>query len=352
MGLHAYLNDIGHRVPASRFVLPVIGLVLSVIAAWVAVQGVDLARVGQLLGGLDLQFIALAVGLVGVELLLRAWRWSLLLPSGQAGRPSAGRLVPIALVGYLGNTVLPARIGDAAMAVLVGRREQIPIAGALGSVVLMRVIDTLALAVLVFPAAIIAGVPEGFIRAAAVAAGAAAAVLLVAQTAIPASVIAFVRRRIRWAPANALLDHAARFLDAMSAKGRGRAFAAAMGLTIGIWALEATVYWLSSAALDVGLAPAGSLLVAAVAVLGTAVPSAPGYVGTFELAASSVARALGAEPSAALAFAILVHAVTAIPLALGGVVAMASLGLGFGALRRPASVGAEPKPPAVGELRS
>jgi uncharacterized protein (TIRG00374 family) len=345
------LKGSGRQLPASRFLVPGLGLVISLVAAWLAVQGVDLATVGELLGRVDPGILVLAICFVGFELWVRALRWSLLLPPGPSGRPSTGRLVPVALVGYLGNTVLPARIGDVLMAVLASRRESVPVAGALGSVVLMRVFDTLALALLVFPAAIIAGAPEGLIRAAGVAAVLAAAVLLFAQTSIPASIIGFARRRIRWAPATALLDHGVRFLEAMSGKGRVPVFAAAMTLTLGIWILEATVYWLTALSLNVGLTPAAALLVAAVAVLGTAVPSAPGYVGTFELAASTLARALGVEPSAALAYAILVHAVTALPLAIGGVVAMAWLGIGPGALRRSTSVSADPHPAAAEEPR-
>jgi uncharacterized protein (TIRG00374 family) len=245
--------------------------------------------------------------------------------------------VPVSLIGYLGNTVLPARLGDAAMAVLVGRRERIPIAGAIGSVVLLRVLDTLVLAALVFPAAIITGLPTGFVQAAGLAAAVAVSTLLVAQTRLPAAAVGFAMSRIHWAPADMLLDHGLRFLEAMRVMGRWRSFAVAIGMSIAIWTLEAGIYWLASESLGVGLVPAAALLVAAVTILGTAIPSAPGYVGTFELAASTVARALGVEPSTALAYAILIHALTAIPLALGGVAAMAWLGLGVGTLRRSAS---------------
>ena len=183
------------------------------------------------------------------------------------------------------------------------------------------------LALLVFPAAIVARAPGGLVGAAGVAAVLGAAVLLFAQTPIPVSIVGIAYRRARWSAATTLLDYALRFLEALKAKGRVLTIAAATGLTVGIWALEATVYWLTSRSLDIGLSPAAALLVAAVAVLGTAVPAAPGYIGTFELAAASLVRALGVEPSAALAFAILVHAVTTLPLAVGGGASLLWLGI-------------------------
>ena len=52
------------------------------------------------------------------------------------------------------------------------------------------------------------------------------------------------------------------------------------------------------------------MLVAGVTILVTAIPSAPGYVGTYELAATAVATSLGVDPDAAFALAVLVHVTT------------------------------------------
>ena len=79
-----------------------------------------------------------------------------------------------------------------------------------------------------------------------------------------------------------------------------------------------------SLGLDLGVADA--VLMGAVAVLATAIPAAPGYVGTFELAATSTAAALGVPRPEALALAVLVHVITVAPLALAGAVAIASSG--------------------------
>ena len=60
------------------------------------------------------------MGVVAVQVALRSFRWSLLLPVRPEGRPiPARRLAPPLLVGYLGNTVLPARLGEAMRAVIV-----------------------------------------------------------------------------------------------------------------------------------------------------------------------------------------------------------------------------------------
>jgi hypothetical protein len=65
--------------------------------------------------------------------------------------------------------------------------------------------------------------------------------------------------------------------------------------------------------------------------LATIVPSAPGYVGTFELTAVGIASIFGADPDAAFAMALLVHAMILAITSVGGVIAALRLGVGLSA---------------------
>ncbi len=316
-----------------RVLVSIAGIAVSVIAGWVAVSGIDLAHVGDILAQVQPAYLVVALVVIGGQLVVRSFRWSLLLPRGQLGRVQARRLVPLLLIGYLGNAVLPARLGDVSRAVLVTRRERIPIAAALGTVVLERVLDTLVLAALVLPVAIAAGAGSGMVQAAAIASTAAGAVFLAARTPLPGWVLDGVRRRTGSAPLRRLLDHGGRFAKVMDSRRRERLFAKVFALTVVTWMLDASTYWLSARGLGIDLSPAVAFIVAAVAVLGTALPSAAGYVGTFELAASGMARTFGVEPAAALAFAILVHVVSVVPVAIAGAISLMWLGV------RPAELG-------------
>jgi hypothetical protein len=86
--------------------------------------------------------------------------------------------------------------------------------------------------------------------------------------------------------------------------------------------------------------PPAALLIAAVTVLGTALPSAPGYVGTFELAAASTAQALGVAAAPALALAVLAHAMAVLPVAIAGAVSLVVMDARLGRLAQDAA-GAE-----------
>jgi uncharacterized membrane protein YbhN (UPF0104 family) len=99
-------------------------------------------------------------------------------------------------------------------------------------------------------------------------------------------------------------------------------------LSVPIWLTDSAICWLVALALGVTLSFPGALLVVAVGALGTSIPSAPGYVGTYELAASATAVALGASSAAALGLAVVLHAITLLPVAVSGAVALLLMGRG------------------------
>jgi len=82
-------------------------------------------------------------------------------------------------------------------------------------------------------------------------------------------------------------------------------------------------------AVDVEPTMGQAALLAAGTNLATAIPAGPGYVGTFELAAVTIAASVGIARAPALAFAVLVHVTTLLITSVGGVVVLI-----FGGRRR------------------
>jgi uncharacterized protein (TIRG00374 family) len=326
--------------------VPLVGAAISLIAIALAIRGIDLSRTVEILTAVRPWPLAIVAIALVVQLWVRSLRWAQLLPGGPAGRIPTRRLVPVVLVGYLGNAVLPARLGDPIRALLVGRRESVAASSAFGSVVLERVIDTLMLALIVVPATVLSGGPGQLVGAAAIAASLAGLVLIVAQTSLPMRLVVRLQSRTG-ERGTAVLESVARFVAALDARGRARAVAAVAGLSVVGWLLDGTIYWAAGLALGIDLSLAGAMLVSAITVLGTAIPSAPGYVGTFELAATTVAIALGVPAEQALAFAILVHALTVLSLAVGGAISLVWMGARFSELASTAGMSAERSGTAV-----
>jgi glycosyltransferase 2 family protein len=325
------------------FAIRLVGVLISVAALWLVARSVDLGACASVLGHANPLPLIACLAVIAAQVVLRSIRWRLLLPPPPVGGHTAVvRIVPVLLVGYLGNAVLPARLGEPIRAYLIARRERLDALEAFGSVVLERVVDTATLAVVAFVAAVAVNAPSWIVQATGVAAvigiGFTAALVVVGPGRLMRLARAVVGRLPvagRVEPVMRRLDDFARGIDRPSRSG---AVVVAAVVSAVCWGLDATTFWLVAQSVGSPVSPAAALLVAAVTVLGTALPSAPGYVGTFELAAATTAGALGVAAAPALALAVLAHAMTVLPTATGGGVSLIAMDARLGRLASDAVV--------------
>ncbi len=85
-----------------------------------------------------------------------------------------------------------------------------------------------------------------------------------------------------------------------------------------VWLLPAAAAWTMLRAVHLDLPFRAGWTVLAFVGVGISVPSAPGYVGVFHAAATAALEIFGVPRSAALAFALLYHASTIVPITLLG----------------------------------
>ena len=313
-----------------RSLVIVAGLLISGAALWFVLQSIDVSEAVAVIGRADPAYLLAILGVVAIQAVIRAWRWSLLIPpSADGSRPSTLRLLPPMLVGYLGNAVLPARLGEPMRAVIASRREGIGTTEALGSVLVERLVDIAMLAIFGFVAALLVGGPAWILQVLGIAAAGGAVGMLVLLT-VGLDPLLRLADRLGLGRRPAVRDLTARFVATLGGKARRGPLLAAAGISIVAWILDAGSFWLAARAVGVDLAYLAAAVVDGISVLGTAVPSAPGYVGTFELAASGTAGALGVPGAQALALAVIVHVVTLVPLAVGGAVSLATIGASLG----------------------
>lgn len=300
-----------------------LGLVISAAALWAVIGSIDAGAAQTLLGTADIRPLILIPIVLAAQVVLRAIRWSHLIL--QSPRIPVRRTLPPLLIGYLGNAVLPARLGDAMRAVIVSRRERIDIVQSLGTVLLERVIDLATLAPIALTAALVTGAPGWAVQIAAIATIGGGAVLVILTT---TGIDPLVHIADRWgfADRSSLRSIAARLAAVVGGASRRRPIALAAAISTTAWFLDAASFWLAAQALGIEASYPAAMLIGAIAVLGTAIPSAPGYVGTFELAASATAVALGVPAESAVALAIVAHAMTLIPVATAGAVSLAVTG--------------------------
>ena len=300
--------------------LVVVGILSSCVAIALLIVAVDPSRTLAVIRKAHPGPLVLAVGILAVQTVVRAVRWRLLLGRGDDGaRLPFGLVLRALLIGYLGNAALPARLGEAARAGVVARAANRPFGAVLGTVLLERLIDLVALAVLVLVASLVAPVPSLVVDVAAVTLGVGIAgglVLVVLGQRVGVAVFTSpVGLRAR---AVAFGRHV---LTGALYPGRGVVVAAG-ALSVVAWLLDAALYLAAAASLGIALNVGTAVIIDAAGALATALPAAPGYVGTYDLAAAAVGAGLGLEPATAVALAAVVHAMALVPIALAGAAAL------------------------------
>jgi glycosyltransferase 2 family protein len=293
-----------------------LGFLLSGLFGYLAFRNVDLRELRDALASQELVFLAPAAVALAVGVLLRAWRWQLLFE--RATRPPFRYVLNALLVGYLFNTILPARAGELVRIQVLGRRAAISRAEVLGTVVLERAYDLLVLigllavaapflppvdwltAVLVFGAALGISLALGTIvvRRHGIQA---ARTLARPLTLLPA----IDNERVESIARNAVIGLAALRVTRLAL--------VAIAVTAASWLALASSAWFLLLGTDIDATFGMALLVLVATNLIMVLPSSPAALGAFEAAVVLALAAYGVDRERALSFALVLHALNALP---------------------------------------
>jgi uncharacterized protein (TIRG00374 family) len=303
----------------------VIGGAISIAALWFVLRGTDVAKTAEILGRADLRWVAFAAVLLSLDLGFRAVRWQRLLRPIAAVRylPMLGYL----LIGYLANNVLPARLGELVRVHYLGDREGISRASALGTVVVERVVDLVAVVAIASVALLVLSVRGVVANAVLVGAGVAGLFLVVLALGIVAHRLPGADRARTVIERYPRVGNLARSLQGgLAVAGRPRTLVEAMLASAAAWSMSILAFAAIGQALGLQLSMGQAALIASGVALASAVPAGPSNLGTFELAAQEIGKAVGIEASSALALGVLVHVSILAVTSIGGAIAVARFG--------------------------
>jgi len=312
--------------------------------------------------------LVLALGLIGALYWFRVVRWRLFLsPVKRVGWRSA---TGATCIGFMANNTLPVRAGELIRAYLLHQKEGVAFGHSLASVGLARVFDLIGLSVVLLVAWVLlsfqvsggrhvspeaGGAPEpvdsarqeGELNGAdagdrtrraresgrplmeriwrrgllLVAAALAGTFVLIGVAVFPGPFLKAAELCTRilpggWrGPANGFFRS---ITEAMGFLKHPGAVALAVGCSAGVWMAQGLSNYAVCLALGVRMGLAGALLAAVVVSVAVALPQAPGYLGTFHLAALLAAQSFGVSEGPAGAFALLLWAVNVVPITLVG----------------------------------
>jgi glycosyltransferase 2 family protein len=298
-------------VPRNFLVRAVAGVAISLVALWLVLRSVDLQETAEVLRGADWRWIGVLVGFLCIDLAVRALRWQRLL-APIAAVPYLHTLGYL-LVGYLANNVLPARLGELVRSHYAGDREGISRST---TVVAIASFSILVLSVRgIVASAVLAGVAVAGLLAVVLAIGIAAHRLPGAER-IAARAARYPRVR----------DAATRLRDGLRVAGRPRTLTEALLLSAVAWGATILAFASAGQSIGVELTIGQAALMASGVALASAIPAGPASLGTFELAAVEIGKAVGINSSEAFAIGLIAHVSILVVTSAGGIVGLAWLG--------------------------
>jgi len=316
-----------------------LGLAITIVSVWIVVRGIPIGEVVAAMQRVNFWTLLLASAPFYVlSVYLRALRWRHL--TDPVAKIETSTLFRAASIGFLANNLLPLRMGEIIRSVTLANEAGVSRSAILGTVVIERVLDVVAVLLL-------AAVSLSWVGAQSDAAGilqegsilllpvalAPLAVLFALRVA-PEPLIAFALWCLRPAPTRAaeLAERVLRgFGDGLGALGRGGHLVWIAVYSVLIWLVASTGpiligFWAFGPEVVDFASPREALLTSWVllAAVGVAValPSAPGFIGPYQLAFQAVLVRFGVEPAAALAMGVLVWAAFWITLTVQGIVVL------------------------------
>jgi glycosyltransferase 2 family protein len=289
----------------------VIGLACTLFFLAVAFYRVEPSAVGAALTSANPIWIAAAMLAYAVALLLRAWRWQVIL------RPVA--IVPYRmvartlLVGYGVNAVMPARLGELFRAEFLKSTFGLSRVWGLTSIIIERLFDGVMVVCclgvgLLFAAA---ARPNATLLANALVTGSLLfGTVLVAAFYLSGSMMArFCRRFPRLSAQMAMVQQGFEILRTWQTL-------AVIAMTLVIYLPDALSLWFLVKAVGLTLGFSDTLVLLGAASLGTLLPSGPAFLGTLQLAYALAIEFAGGARALGIAAATLAQLCLLLPLAL------------------------------------
>ena len=309
-----------------------VGILISSLFLWLALRGQDFSQVWEHIRGASYSWLIPAFLFYFVTVAIRTWRWQYLLRPIQ--NVSFRRLFGVVVIGYLGNNIYPFRIGELLRVYVLYLRENIAVSAGLATLLLERVFDGLTVLMFVFVTLPLTPLPSADMQMLVTFTSIAflgALLLFFVLAAAPKSalrLVDWVTGRfvpLRWQ--EKIMEMSSRFLQGFVILRQPGSVVVVLFISVILWFLETYKYWLVIQAFPIEVSFWMLMLMIGVVNLATILPSAPGFIGTFDLPGIAVLVFFGVAEPLATAYILVLHVILWLPSTLFGFVYMLYAGL-------------------------
>lgn len=306
-----------------------IGIAVTLLCLIIIARQINLHEVLQALEEFEWPYLALGIASLAFGYALRIFRWSVMLRA--SGATAKWRSCSAPFLGSIAlNNVLPLRIGDIVRAFVFPSALGISKTTGTSSLLMERLIDLmtlllcLAIGVMAIPET---QLPAWLTKTAITLALAGGSVLMLGF--FFSGTVSRMFDNLAQARTHQSNDRLRRLLASMSglfkdieAMSRARILITVIGLSMLIWIGESGLFYFILLGFGLDASPAVAVVVMAIATLSTLVPSSPGYVGPFHLAAFTAITLIGGTSAQAGSYAVLSHLALWLPTTIAGAIAI------------------------------
>jgi uncharacterized protein (TIRG00374 family) len=315
-----------------------LGVLISGLFIWLALRGLRLEAFWEAVQGANYLWLLPGIAVYFVGVWVRAWRWHYLL--GPIKKIPTQTMFPITTIGYMGNNIYPARAGEVLRAVVLKRREGVPVSASLATIIVERIFDGVVMLAFVFvnlpelakltgASGFVGNIQQVAVIGTAAFLGALAVFLLAAMFPRVTSqaggwlIFRLLPERLRVRVEGIMV----RFLDGLASLRSPSNVLMVFFTSVIIWLLETGKYWLVMQAFPFEVSFFALMLMNGIVNLATTIPSAPGYIGTFDAPGIAVLVAFGVDQATAAGYTLVLHVALWLPITLLGAYYLAREGI-------------------------
>jgi uncharacterized protein (TIRG00374 family) len=311
----------------------IIGILVSLFFIYLFIRNIDAHKLYLAMVQAQYLYLIPAVIVLIISFYFRGWRWHTLLADIQDIKTKD--LMSPLMIGFMGNSVLPLRLGEFIRSYMLTRREKIPFSQGLATIVLERIFDGLGLilmlvgVLLFFPVNFSIGANE-LINPQKIKAG--GSVLFIGCILLLAILI-LIRLRVdifnkivnavfgkRFSHLSMKIqDIVAKFAEGLNVLRNWKRLLLCTFQTFLVWFTIAINVYFIQLAFNLGSLPIyAPIVIMVLTAIGVSVPSTPGYVGPYHVACLYAVTILGGDSNLASGFAIVLHLSQMVPVIIIG----------------------------------
>jgi glycosyltransferase 2 family protein len=306
-----------------------LGVLISILFLWLALRGLHLGDFWSVVAAANYWWILPGVAVYFIAVWARAWRWHYLL--GPIKKIPTAKMFPITTIGYMGNNIYPARAGEVLRAVILKRKEGVPVSASLATIIVERIFDGVVMLAFVFinlpelakltsSSGFVGNIQQVAIYGAAAFVGALIIFLLAAMFPAVTARIGewFIQHLLPERFREKISGIMHKFLDGLASLRSPFNVLMVFLTSVVIWLLETAKYWFVMHAFDFEVSFFALMLMNGIVNLATTIPSAPGYIGTFDAPGIAVLTAYGVDQAMAAGYTLVLHVALWLPITVLG----------------------------------